>query len=208
MKHLIGIMGGTFDPPHLGHTTVAIEIKNFLKLEKIYLMPNHIPPHKAPATAEERHRIAMIRILAEENDNFEYLDTEIRMNKTSYLSETMNIIANSTPFSDKSIFFIIGTDSLVNLHKWHAPDEILRYCNIAVASRPGYDVDRCSEQIKKRIVSIEKLDPQINGQIVLVSTSRISISSTELRNSPEAVTCCNLHPRVLDYIKRHHLYNA
>lgn len=208
MKTPVGILGGTFDPPHLGHTTVASEIKKILGLETVYLMPNHIPPHKAPASATDEHRAAMVKLICSHCSDFRYLDTEIRLGKTSYLSETMIHLAEDPDFSQKSIFFIIGADSLVALHKWHNPDEIFRYCNMAVASRPGYDTDLCDEHVRKRIVSLNKLDPEKNGQIVLTETSLIRVSSTMLRNNPAGISPETVDPMVVDYIRRNNLYHA
>ena len=79
---------------------------------------------------------------------------------------------------------------------------------MAVASRPGYDTDLCDEHIRKRIVSLNKLDPEKNGQIVLTETSLIRVSSTMLRNNPAGISPDTVDPMVVDYIRRNNLYHA
>ncbi len=208
MCNLIGIFGGTFDPPHRGHIQVAREIMDILHLKKVYLMPNFIPPHKKPAQASDQDRLAMVELLCSQNPGFDFLDHEIKRACTSYLSETMYQLKDDPNLAEQHLFFIIGADSLITLHTWHDPATIFKYCNIAVASRPGFDPNLAHPSIRARIVDRSQLDLKQNGQILLIPTSLIPVSSTILRQRPELITEQTVDPAVLSYIKEHQLYHA
>ncbi|MBQ8707151.1 MAG: nicotinate (nicotinamide) nucleotide adenylyltransferase [Succinivibrionaceae bacterium] len=208
MRQIIGILGGTFDPPHNGHVFIAESFTSILGLKAVCLMPNFIPPHKAPAVASDRDRLAMIRLLCDGNEKFLCLDDEIRRQDVSYLSQTLQRLAEKEMFQNLCMVFIMGADSLEAFHTWHRPDEILRLCNLAVASRPGCAMRSPRDEINRRIIGLENFDPDRNGQIVAVKTEEIPLSSTQLRNNPQLISESTVPPPVLSYIRRHHLYHA
>lgn len=207
MNIRIGIFGGTFDPLHMGHLTIVQEIRTELDLREIYLMPNYIPPHKKPAQASDSDRLAMINILCQEYRELKCLDYEIRKEETSYLSNTLQNIRKLEPFCHCDLFFIIGMDSLLTFPAWHCPEIILQNTNLAVASRPGFNLTDCPDDLAARIIPKSRIQEYTNGQIVLCATSQIDISSTLLRDQnlnfiKEHVPHC-----IYKYIKEHNLYH-
>ena len=119
----IGIMGGTFDPIHLGHLILGRDAREALDLHKIIFIPNHRSPHKPggfPAPAELR--AAMVRAAIEGEEGFEIDDVEIRRGGTSYTIETVLHLRNLHPGAD--LFYLIGEDNLAELHTWRRVDEL------------------------------------------------------------------------------------
>ncbi len=206
MKKRIGIMGGTFDPIHNGHLKVAKEIKEYLDISTIYLMPNFIPPHKKPAIASDIDRLAMVDIACQELDNFKCLDEEIKKGNTSYLYQTLQTLRLKQEFKDADLYFIMGMDSLLTFHNWKNPEEILKKTNIAVASRPSYNINNCDESIVKKIINKKEILDGYNGQIVLCPTSEIDISSTQIRKQNLSFIKTQVPTQIFKYIMEHHLY--
>ena len=134
----IGIYGGTFNPPHLGHLTAAECVFRMLKLDKLLLIPAGLPPHKAlPAgspTAEQR--LEMTRLACEQlglGEQAEVLDIELRREGKSYTSDTLAAIHERWP--DAELWLLMGTDMFLTLQAWHEPETILKLAGIAAFGR-------------------------------------------------------------------------
>lgn len=207
MSKPAGILGGTFDPPHWGHLTAAREIRKALGLEEVFFMPNRIPPHKPPATASDADRLAMLRLICREYPEFRCLDTELRRQDSSYLADTLLLLRQEPLFKSRGIIFIIGADSLQTLHTWSRPGVILENCSLAVACRPGYSLSTVSDLVRAHLTSQEDFDPARSGQILLLDTSPMDISSTFLRAHPETISPMTVPEPVAAYIRKHHLYH-
>lgn len=140
----IGILGGTFNPPHIGHLIVAESIRDQLKLDKILFVPSYIPPHKLfSQVALPKQRLEMVELAIEKNRNFSASDIEIAREGKSYTVDTINSLISLHPASQ--LFLIIGMDNLMDFSDWKSPNEIVSNVELIVMNRPGYDTDVKSE---------------------------------------------------------------
>lgn len=132
----IGIFGGSFDPPHIGHLLIAELSRIALKLDRVYLVPAYKPPHKAgnhPATAQDR--LTMTRLSVRGNRFLKVSDIELKRRGVSYTVDTVRSFRRKFPESE--LFLILGGDSLRQFHLWKDPREILEAVSLAVYQRPG-----------------------------------------------------------------------
>ena len=120
----ICIFGGTFDPPHIGHLLVAQTVCEAENFDKILFMPANKPPHKKNISGV-KDRLNMLNIAIEGNPNFEISDMEIKRGGVSYTIETLKAMKSSVIEEDDELFYLIGSDSLLELNTWKKPREIL-----------------------------------------------------------------------------------
>jgi nicotinate-nucleotide adenylyltransferase len=131
----IGIFGGSFDPPHLGHLVIAELARRTLKLDVVYLVPAYQPPHKAGRHASTaRDRLAMTKLSVRGNPSLRVSDIEIKRRGVSYTVDTVRAFHRRFPAAE--IFLIIGSDSLRQFHSWKDPEAILALTSLAVYQRP------------------------------------------------------------------------
>ena len=162
----IGIFGGSFDPPHIGHLIIAEVARQKLRLEKVVFVPAYVPPHKKgkhAATASDRFR--MTKLAVRMNPHFSVSDLEIRRKGISYTVDTVRSFKRRYPASE--LFLIIGGDSLRQFWTWRSPQEILSLASLAVYSRQGY---RRHSRTKS------------HTRVHYVAGPLLEISSTEIRN--------------------------
>ena len=133
----ICIFGGTFDPPHIGHLLVAQTVCEAENFDKILFMPANKPPHKKVVSGVN-DRLAMLKIAIEGNPNFEISDLEIKRGGVSYTIDTLKSMKSNTIKAEDDLFYLIGSDSLLELNNWKKPREIFKNCNVVVAIRPGF----------------------------------------------------------------------
>jgi len=131
------IFGGTFDPPHIGHLLIAQTVCEAENFDKILFMPANRPPHKKNISGVE-DRLAMLNIAIEGNPNFEISDLEIKRGGVSYTIDTLKALKPSIITEEDDLFYLIGSDSLLELSRWKEPRNILKNCNVVVAIRPGF----------------------------------------------------------------------
>lgn len=159
----IGILGGTFDPPHIGHFIIAQEVKNSLQLDEIWFIPTNIPPHKEEAQSSPADRLQML--LEETEDKAEYFVHPIELERTgkSYTIDTITALKAEWP--DYQFYFIIGADMVEYLPQWHQIDTLIAEVTFVGVNRTGYSLDSSypveiidvplidisSTEIKKRI---------------------------------------------------------
>jgi nicotinate-nucleotide adenylyltransferase len=198
----IGVLGGSFNPIHLGHLLLAQNALESFDLQKVLFMPCHIQPHKAPAMlAPASHRAAMVEYAITGNPAFEMLDIEIARGGTSFAIDSVKHIRQLYPESD--ILFIIGADTLTELHLWHNIEELLQLCSFATIARPGYDINSITPQ------KINLPPPWPQKLLSMVSTGRmIDISSSDIRHRvAESMSIRYLVPPAVEmYIHEHKLY--
>ena len=133
----ICLFGGTFDPPHIGHLLIAQTVCEAESFDKILFIPVNIPPHKKVNTLLE-DRLKMLDIAIEDNPNFEMSDIEIKRGGVSYTIDTIKILKKKYGIKGNEISYLIGSDSLLNFHKWKNAEQILEECQVIVAIRPGF----------------------------------------------------------------------
>ncbi len=193
----IGILGGTFDPIHLGHLVMATYAATELQLDRVLLMPAQTPPHKLgkEITPTER-RLAMTIAAAAEDDRLEVSTLDLQSDEPSYTSSLLQRMRAQHP--GEELTFIIGADSLRDLPTWHRPDLVIERARIAVASRPGVEIDD----------AVLDALPRLRERVTIFESPLIDISSTAIRErirTGRPITWTVPHP-VEAYILEHELY--
>ena len=204
----IGVYGGTFNPPHLGHLTAARAVFDLLKLDKLLLVPAGLPPHKAlPAgspTAEQR--LEMTRLAAEQlglGDRVQVLDLELRRQGKSYTADTLAQIRELYP--EAELWLLMGTDMFLTLQTWHEPEAIFAQAGIAAFGRTEEDTEELFS-VQREYLYRTYPDARI---FTLTIPGVVDISSTELREQLSADRGANLlAPAVYGYILREGLYGT
>lgn len=211
-KGLQALFGGTFDPIHYGHLRPVEALAQQVGLQKIILLPNHVPPHRPQPEASPSQRLEMVRLAIQDNPLFTIDTRELERNSPSYTIETLTALRNEMG-PEQPLAFIIGQDSLLTIHTWHGWEKLLNNCHLLVCSRSGYAANFSEVQMqewleKHKTDDPHKLSQTPNGFIFLGHTPLIDISATEIRkrlNSGELSTDL-VPPAVMAYIQQQHLY--
>lgn len=196
----IGIMGGTFDPIHIGHMQLAEQALTEKELDIVLFVPNHMPwmKHDRTVTGAE-HRAAMVRLAIEDNPAFKLSTVEIDAGGNSYTWQTLETLKEQYPGDE--FFFILGADSLLSIEKWANPEKIFKNAVVLAAVRDDCDKEKLEKQK-------EMLTEKYDARIQLLSMPPISVSSTEIRQ--EFYTDSRIRKLVpektADYILKNHLY--
>ena len=133
----ICLFGGTFDPPHIGHLLIAQTVCEAENFDKILFIPAYSPSHKNGITSID-HRINMVKIAIKDNPKFEYSDVDVIRKGTSYSIDSIIDIKKKLKVEKNEIYYLIGSDSLIDLKNWKKPREILKEAKVIVAIRPGF----------------------------------------------------------------------
>ncbi len=196
----IGIYGGTFNPPHLGHKRLAEEVLKTLELDKILIIPTSTPPHKKGSDlVSENHRLNMCR-LTFGSDRYEVSDMEIRRKGKSYTIDTVTQLRAEYP--DDELFLIIGSDMLLSFDKWYRYKEILSLVTLCVATR---EKDISAQNLLSYAESVLKLNKE---DIIILPIDAFVCSSTEVREQIRAGENAGefLLKETQDYIKENGIY--
>lgn len=163
----IGIFGGTFNPPHLGHLLIAGHVGEALALDKILFVPAAQPPHKLGdmTIAPNEHRVAMLLRAIKHNPVFDISTIEIDREGISYTIDTVRTLSET--YRGAELFFLMGSDNLAEFHTWRDPDGICALARLVVMQREGFDVNSIDARRRKNIVAVR--------------TPVIEISGTEIR---------------------------
>jgi len=185
----IGILGGTFNPVHIGHLILAEEVREKLGLDKIIFVPTALPPHKdnlniAPAS----DRLKMLKLATSSNKFFAVSDVEIKRQGRSYTIDTLKEL--QAKYRDDELYFIIGSDLLKYLGEWKDLSQILKMVEFVAATRPGYPLDKIPPYIKT--LAIRAVD---------VSGFEVRECVAQNKSFGYLVT-----DKVFDYIKKRKLY--
>jgi len=155
IRKRIGILGGTFNPIHLGHLALAEEARGLLGLEKVIFVPANLPPHKSAKElipAPQRYR--MIALAIKSNPAFEVSDFEIRRGGLSYSIETVK--AFKSIYAHRSLYFIVGSDFLREFSAWKDTAKLSKACRFVIAQRPGFAAKRLPKNMQS--INIAALD--------------------------------------------------
>jgi nicotinate-nucleotide adenylyltransferase len=210
-KKNIVIMGGTFDPIHNGHIETARETAKWLNVDKLFLLPAHIPPHKSSTTANALQRETMVRIICQQHPLFQLDDRELKRKTSSYTVTSLQEIKQEQPNS--KIFFVIGMDSLMNFTTWHDWQKILTLCHIVVNIRPGYELNQINTVTRQllqehKINDLDEIKKQEAGRIIFHQNQSLNIASSEIRKQllNNKINNNHLPKSIHNYIIQENLY--
>ncbi len=191
-------MGGTFNPPHNGHIHAARQAVAALRLERLLLIPDNIPPHKTMprGSADSAQRLEMTRLMARGIPGAEVSDIELTRGGRSYTVDTVSELRTRIP--DGEFYLIIGTDMLVTLHEWRRTADLCRMVTFAVVAR-GED-DRAA--IRE---AAARLRAAYGARIEIVDCPALPVSSTDVRAS-RALCRRMVPPEIYHYIEQQGLY--
>lgn len=131
----IGILGGSFNPPHVAHVLLAEQVKTQLQLDEVWFMPSAIPPHiKKKTTIAGHHRLAMVQLAIQQNVAFKLETIELDQGGVNYTVDTMKQLTKKHP--DKTFYFIIGGDMVEDLPNWHCVDDLMTLVTFVAVNRP------------------------------------------------------------------------
>ena len=190
----ICLFGGTFDPPHIGHLLIAQTVCEAENFDKILFIPAYTPPHKNNITAV-KHRIEMVKLAISNNPNFEYSDADIVRKGVSYTIDTILDIKQKYGLKNGEVYYLIGSDSLIDLKNWKDSKEILKECNVIVAIRPGF---RPSD-----------IPHWILQEVHFANIPRFELSSTKIRSRwvKDLTIRYMVTLPIWEYINKNNLYN-
>lgn len=199
-KRKVGIMGGTFDPIHVGHLTLALEAEKQFGLEEVIFMPTGDPWHKAGKSVSPAiHRSAMVLASLEGHATFSFSDMEIVRKGTTYTAETLMQLCQEHP--DCQYYYIVGADSLDYMERWYRPEVIFEKAVILAACRK-------TQTRESFFQKIEELKHAYGGDIRFLDIPDIPISSHEIRDMVKGGKdiASWVVPKVDAYIKEKGLY--
>lgn len=209
---VIGMFGGTFDPIHLGHLRSAQELCERLSLQRLLLVPCHLPPHRATPEVSAQHRLAMVAAAVAGFPELECDDIELRREHASYTLDTLQQLRQRYG-EQVSLVLVMGGDSFNKLHTWRDWRGLFELAHVVVIERPGYRLEPAPEVAQwvepRRIEETELAERGAGGWMVL-SLEPWPISATEIRAqlaSGEDVSQW-LPDTVAHYIKQHGLYGG
>lgn len=199
----IGILGGTFNPIHMGHMIMAEKVYQKHHLSKILFVPTYIPPHKhINDLTEAHHRYEMIKAAISGKSEFDVSDFEIKRQGKSYTIDTIQEILHHYG-EDSKIFLIMGADSLNELELWKNIKKLSQLCRFVIVNRPGFKTEPSA-----RLVEIIGSDNILDLKRLRITIEPVGISSTNIRKRlKDGAEINGLVPESVEtYIKEHGLY--
>ncbi len=196
-----GIMGGTFDPIHIGHLVLAEEIRNKLKLNKVIFVPTGNPPHKESNNlTDSKHRYLMTLLATLSNPYFEVSAYEVNKKGITYTIDTIKAFKEKYN-GNTDFYFITGADAILELSTWKDIDQLLELCKFIAATRPGFELEEMEREINR-------LGKKYNKSIYTIPVAALRISSTNIRERirENRTTRYLLPDNVINYIKKNDLY--
>ena len=196
----IGIFGGSFDPPHIGHIQSAQQAAKALDLDRLLMIPAAAPPHKSGCFVSGEHRLSMLRIACGDDPVLQPSDMELRRSGPSYTYETVEAVRAAYP--DAEVYLLMGSDMFLSILNWKCPERILAQATLAVFCR--------GDKGEKEKISQQKAALEQQGyKVCVVENDVVQISSTQMRRML-AFHCADefLPAGVGDYILENDLYNV
>lgn len=185
----IGLLGGTFDPPHMGHLLIAEEVSHSLNLDEVWFIPSYQPPHKEAARTQAEHRVNMVRLATEDNDRFFVNTIEVDRQGLSYTLDTIRALKEEHPTYE--FHFIIGADMVEYLPKWQKIDELMDLIPFVGVKREGFQL--------KTPFSIREVE---------IPLFEVSSSMIRSRMNKNGTTRYLLPEQVRSYIRENKLYGC
>jgi len=199
MSTRIGVVGGTFDPIHLGHVALAQAALECAGLDRVLLIPAARPPHRRPAEATAEDRYSMTRLAAAGLARFEVSDAELRRAGPSYTADTLAALQDQNPGAE--LFLVLGWDAAREIRQWHRPARVLELARLIVVNRPGLPAPSQED------LRAAGLDP---AQVLLCTANTPDINATRVRQVLAEGGDLDglLNPEVARYLVERGLYGA
>ncbi|POF40450.1 nicotinic acid mononucleotide adenylyltransferase [Pseudomonas laurylsulfativorans] len=208
----IGVLGGTFDPVHIGHLRGALEVAETLALDELRLTPSARPPHRDKPQVSAKDRLAMVECAVAGVAPLVVDARELQRDKPSYTIDTLELMRAELAVSDQ-VFLLLGWDAFCGLPTWHRWEELLQHCHILVLQRPDADSEP-PDALRNLLAARSVSDPLAlngpSGQIAFVWQTPLAVSATQIRQllaSGKSVRFL-VPDAVLAYIDAHGLYRA
>lgn len=210
MRKRIGIFGGTFDPIHIAHLRMALEIKQQLQLDEMRLLPCYLPPHRPAPGATAEQRVDMLNIALQNCAELVVDTRELQRNKPSYTYDTLRELRAQVG-DQVSLCLCMGMDSFATIDSWHNWDQLLQLAHIVVVARPGWflpESGAIANLLQAQRADVAVIAQQPAGAIVILEQRLLAISATDIRaqihagNSPQFL----VPDPVWNYIRAHELY--
>jgi nicotinate-nucleotide adenylyltransferase len=209
----VGLLGGTFDPIHLGHLAAARAAHDTLNLDEVRFVPSARPPHRPDRPrAAEHDRVEMVRRAICDVDGWEVSTLELERQGPSYTWDTLLSLRAEGLFPSQ-IFFITGADAFADIATWYRYPDVLDAANFVVITRPGMTLDAMRERVPsliERMISVEDVANVAETHIIPIASSTPDVSSTDIRlRAARGESLANLVPSaVAAYITEHRLYRS
>ena len=193
----IGVLGGTFDPIHIGHLAAARAAIECARLDRVLFVPTGQPPHRAAAAASAEDRLEMTRLATAGEDRFGVSDVELRRSGASFTSDTLRDLHELHPSA--ALFLILGWDAARLFRTWHEPDEVRRLATIVVVTRPGTGSPQPTE------LAAAGLD---GAQVIVCVDRTPDVSASSIRRDVMSGRSVDgkVPPAVQQYVAAHGLY--
>ncbi|WP_150803191.1 nicotinate-nucleotide adenylyltransferase [Pseudomonas fluorescens] len=208
----IGVLGGTFDPVHIGHLRSALEVAGSLELDELRLTPSARPPHRGTPQVSAVDRLAMVECAVAGIAPLVVDARELQRDKPSYTIDTLELMRAELA-ADDQLFLLLGWDAFCGLPTWHRWEELLQHCHILVLQRPDADSEP-PDALRNLLAARSVSDPLAlkgpSGQIAFVWQTPLAVSATQIRQllaSGKSVRFL-VPDAVLAYIDAHGLYRA
>ncbi|HUS88007.1 MAG TPA: nicotinate-nucleotide adenylyltransferase [Desulfosporosinus sp.] len=173
-KPRLGIMGGTFDPIHYGHLVAAEMARNKFNLSKVLFIPSGKPPHKIRRDVSAANlRYEMVELAIQDNPAFAISALELERKGPSYTVDTLRVLRRTWP--EHELYFITGTDALLEIFSWREAEEILTMIQFIGAARPGFDASDF-------LLKVQQEHSETQGRIHYLEVPALAISSTDIRS--------------------------
>ncbi len=199
----VGLMGGTFDPIHMGHLVTAEEARQQFALDYVIFVPTGTPPHKEKEKVSlPEHRYLMASLAVMSNPSFFVSRIEIDSPEPTYTVDTVKHFSCGE-YAELDLFFITGADAILEIFTWKDYEDLLQICTFIAVSRPGYSLERFRE-------SLDKTRPEMKHKVHLLEIPALAVSSTFIRERVTlGKTIKYLTPEPVEqYIKKHGLYKT
>lgn len=206
----VGLLGGTFDPIHFGHLRSAVEVREYLALDELRLVPNARPPHRDRPGASAQQRLEMVCLATAADDSLLVDDCELRRDRPSYTVDTLESLRAELGAA-ATLFLIVGWDAFSGLPSWHRWEEILQLASLVVLQRPEQDQE-LPEVLKDLLAARSVSGPNdlqaTHGEILCLAQTPLAISATHIRSLIQAGRSPRflLPDSVLGYIETNGLY--
>ena len=211
----VAVLGGSFDPVHVGHVALAEYFIHWLRPDELRLLPAGNPWQKGGLQADAMHRVEMVRLaFSSMAVPVTIDDREIARAGATYTIDTLHELRSELG-KDTSIAFLLGADQLQKLPTWKDWERLFAYAHLCAASRPGFAIDgeqvtpEVAREFARRAATPDQMRQTPNGLTCLASNLAFDVSATGIRADLQAGRIpSQLPPTVLDYIQQHHLYQT